>query len=45
MAHDKFSVMYRAELFDVLIEEVLLVELVEQREATLEPRELAVILQ
>jgi hypothetical protein len=34
-----------AEVLDVLVQKVLLVELVEQREAALEPGELAVVFQ
>ncbi|MCY1394484.1 hypothetical protein D3C76_1144880 [compost metagenome] len=45
MAHDKLSVWQLAEVFDVLVEEVLLIELVEQCEAALEPGELAVVFQ
>ncbi len=45
MTHDKLGVWQLAEIFDVLVEEVLLIKLVEQSEAALEPGELAVVLQ
>ena len=45
VAHDELGIGQFAELLDALVQEVLLVELVEQREAALEPGELAEVLQ
>ena len=45
VAHDELRVGQLAEVLDALVEEVLLIELVEQREAALEPGEFAEVLQ
>ena len=45
VAHDELRVGQRPELVDALVEEVLLIELIEQREAALEPSELPEILE
>ncbi|MCY1528145.1 hypothetical protein D9M68_632400 [compost metagenome] len=45
VAHDELGVRQFAEFLDALVQKVLLVELIEQREAALEPGELAEVLQ
>lgn len=45
VAHDELGIRQFAEFLDALVQKVLLVELIEQREAALEPGELSVVLQ